>query len=220
MKSCPSCQRVYPNDAGFCPADGTALMSASMAPPPTAPDDPRVGQLFAGRYEIRRVVADGGMGRVYEGIDRRTDTRIAVKVLHDDVAKDEVSLERFKREYEISSQLPHDYIVNVYDFQHEPSLKVWILVMEFLDGEELRVVTKRDKFLQPDRLIRMVSQVAIGLDCAEERFAGCGGVGTCAGLVEEGRGAGGDAANQLAEVGANVVERGAAGPTPSCRSRA
>ncbi len=160
---------MYPNDAGFCPADGTGLVNTSMAPPPMVADDPRVGQRLGGRYEIRRVVADGGMGRVYEGIDRQTDTRVAVKVLHEDVAKDDVSLERFKREYEISSQLPHDHIVNVYDFQRDEQFKVWILVMEFLDGEELRVVTKRDKFLQPDRLIRMVSQTAIGLDAAHAK---------------------------------------------------
>ena len=45
------------------------------------------------------------MGRVYEGIDKQTDSRVAVKVLHEDVAQDDVSLERFKREYEISALL-------------------------------------------------------------------------------------------------------------------
>ncbi len=69
-------------------------------------DDPRLGTKLWDRYEIRRVVADGGMGRVYEGIDKQTQTRIAVKVLHAEVAKDEVSLERFKREYEISERAP------------------------------------------------------------------------------------------------------------------
>ena len=169
MKSCPKCQRVYPNDAGFCPADGTALVSATLAPPPMTEEDPRIGKKLCNRYEIRRVVADGGMGRVYEGIDRQNDTRIAVKVLHDDVAKDEVSLERFKREYELASQLPHDHIVNVLDFQRDETAKVYLLVMEFLDGEELRVVLKREKFMPPERIIRMLSQTAIGLDGAHSR---------------------------------------------------
>ena len=169
MKSCPKCQRVYPNDAGFCPADGTALVSATLAPPPMTAEDARIGKKLCGRYEIRRVVADGGMGRVYEGIDRQNDLRIAVKVLHDDVSKDEVSLERFKREYELASKLPHDHIVNVYDFQRDEAAKVWLLVMEFLDGEELRVVLKREKFLPPERIVRMLSQVAIGLDEAHAR---------------------------------------------------
>ncbi len=168
MKSCPKCMRVFPDDAGFCPADGSALQFASMVPV-AAGDDPRLGTKLCDRYEIRRVVADGGMGRVYEGIDKQTQTRIAVKVLHADVAKDEVSLERFKREYEISSQLPHDHIVKVLDFQRDPAQGVWLLAMEFLDGEELRFVLKREKMIPPERLIRMLAQVAIGLDEAHAR---------------------------------------------------
>jgi hypothetical protein len=169
MKSCPKCQRVYPNDAGFCPADGTGLVFTSMVPVATSSDDRRIGARLAGRYEIRRVIADGGMGRVYEGVDKQTDTRVAVKVLHDDVSKDEVALERFKREYEISANLPHDYIVNVLDFQRDAEAGVWLLVMEYLDGEELRIVLKREKTIPPERVIRMLSQIAMGLDEAHSR---------------------------------------------------
>jgi serine/threonine protein kinase len=169
MKSCPQCQRVFPNDAGFCPADGTALTAASMAPVAPSAEDARIGLRLADRYEVRRVVADGGMGRVYEAIDKKNDARVAVKVLHDDVAKDEVALERFKREYEISSLLPHQHIVNVTDFQRDMVGNTWMLVMEFLDGEELRYVLKRDKVLPPERMVRMLAQVAIGLDEAHQR---------------------------------------------------
>jgi serine/threonine protein kinase len=169
MKSCPVCQRTFPNDAGFCPADGTPLTQASLAPIAPNAEDPRIGARLCGRYEIRRVVADGGMGRVYEGIDKQTDTRIAVKVLHEDVSKDDVSLERFKREYEISALLPHEHIVQVLDFQRDMVSSTWLLIMEFLDGEELRYVLKREKVLPPERLVRMLSQVAIGLDGAHGR---------------------------------------------------
>ena len=168
MKSCPICKRVFPDDAGFCPADGSALQFASLVPV-TSADDPRLGTKLCDRYEIRRVVADGGMGRVYEGIDKQTQTRIALKVLHSDVAKDEVSLERFKREYEVSSTLPHDYIVKVLDFQRDPATKVWLLAMEFLEGEELRFILKREKVIPPARIIRMLAQVALGLDEAHAR---------------------------------------------------
>lgn len=168
MKSCPQCKRVFPDDAGFCPADGSALQFASLVPVASA-DDPRLGAKLCNRYEIRRVVADGGMGRVYEGIDKQTQTRIAVKVLHADVSKDEVSLERFKREYEVSSSLPHDHIVKVLDFQRDEASGVWLLVMEFLDGEELRFVLKREKMIPGERIVRMLSQVAIGLDEAHAR---------------------------------------------------
>jgi serine/threonine-protein kinase len=160
---------VYPNDAGFCPADGTALIQTSLVPLAASADDPRIGARLCGRYEIRRVVADGGMGRVYEGVDKQTDTRIAVKVLHDDVSRDDVALERFKREYEISANLPHDHIVKVLDFQRDSVAGVWLLVMEYLDGEELRFVLKREKTIPPERVIRMLSQVAFGLDEAHAK---------------------------------------------------
>jgi len=169
MKICPKCQRTFPNDAGFCPVDGTGLTGASLVPVAPSSDDPRIGTRLCGRYELRRVVADGGMGRVYEGIDKQTDTRIAVKILHPDVAKDEIALERFKREYEINASLPHEHIVKVLDFQRDTVAGTWILVMEFLDGEELRYALKREKTLPPERLVRMMAQVAIGLDEAHAR---------------------------------------------------
>jgi serine/threonine-protein kinase len=161
--------RGFPDDAGFCPADGSPLQFSSLVPVQSDADDKRLGTKLCDRYEIRRVVADGGMGRVYEGIDKQTNTRIAVKVLHADVAKDEVSLERFKREYEISSQLPHDHVVRVLDFQRDAAAGVWLLAMEFLDGEELRFVLKREKTIPPERIVRMLSQVAVGLDAAHAR---------------------------------------------------
>jgi serine/threonine-protein kinase len=169
MKSCPACQRVYPNEAGFCPVDGTGLIFSSMVPVATSKDDRRIGARLCGRYEIRRIIADGGMGRVYEGVDKQTDTRVAVKVLHDEVSRDEVALERFKREYEISANLPHDYIVKVLDFQRDADAGVWLLVMEYLDGEELRLILKRERTIPPERVIRVLSQIAMGLDEAHSR---------------------------------------------------
>ncbi|MFW5740836.1 MAG: serine/threonine protein kinase, partial [Myxococcota bacterium] len=98
----------------------------------------------------------------------RADRRVALKVLHSDVARDKVALERFKREYEISQLLPHEHIVEVYDF-----LKLadgtYALAMDFLDGEELRALLKREKTLRPARVVRMLSQIAIGLDEAHQR---------------------------------------------------
>lgn len=168
MKACPGCARLFPADAGFCPIDGSELVSATQAPMGAADGDARVGQIMCGRYQVRRIVADGGMGRVYEALDMVEKRNAAMKILHPDVATDSVSLERFRREFEISTQLPHDYIVDVWDFQptHDGS---YALVMEFLYGEELRATLKRENVLPPERVVRMVSQVAIGLDGAHAR---------------------------------------------------
>jgi eukaryotic-like serine/threonine-protein kinase len=127
-----------------------------------------VGSILCLRYQVRRVIADGGMGRVYEALDMQHKARVALKVLHPEVARDTVAVERFKREFEVSALLPHDHIVEVMDFR-ETEDKSYVLVMEFLDGEELRNVLKREKRLRPERLVRMLSQVAIGLDEAHRR---------------------------------------------------
>ncbi len=168
MKACPACGRLYPADAGFCPADGQQLMSATQVPIAGDAQDARIGQVLLGRYQVRRVVADGGMGRVYEALDMVERRNCAVKVLHPDVVRDPVAVERFKREFEVSQLLPHQHIVEVIDFQptHDGSFG---LVMEFLYGEELRATLKREGVMPPERIVRMLSQIAIGLDEAHAR---------------------------------------------------
>ena len=168
MKACRACGRLYPDDAGFCPADGQELYSATQVPVPSDDQDARIGQLLCQRYQVRRVVADGGMGRVYEALDMAGQRNVALKILHPDIARDSVAVERFKREFEVSKQLPHSHIVEVTDFQATPDGS-WALVMEFLYGEELRSTIKRQKVLKPARLVRVLSQVAIGLDAAHAK---------------------------------------------------
>jgi serine/threonine-protein kinase len=165
MKACASCGRLYPDDAGFCPVDGTALTSATQVPIQGDSSDPRVGQLCCDRYQIRRVVADGGMGRVYEALDMHERRNVALKILHADVARDEVSVERFKREFEVSRTLPHQHIVEVLGFQATND-GTFALVMEFLYGEELRSTLKREGVISPARLVRMLAQTALALDAA------------------------------------------------------
>jgi serine/threonine protein kinase len=168
VKACPLCGRLYPDDAGFCPVDGAQLSSATQVPVLADDQDARIGQLLCNRYQVRRVVADGGMGRVYEALDMQMRRNVALKVLHPDVAGDQVAVERFKREFEVSKLLPHDHIVEVLDFQPTNDGS-FALVMEFLYGEELRATIKREGTVSPARMVRMLSQVAIGLDGAHSR---------------------------------------------------
>lgn len=167
MKACRVCGRLFPEEAAFCQADGQELSRVSETPLPGDREDDRVGQVLCGRYQVFRVVADGGMGRVYEGLEQAAGRHVALKILHPEVAGDSVSVERFKREYEVSHSLPHEHIVEVTDFQ--PAGDTYVLAMEFLVGEELRSVLKREGVLAPERLVRMVSQLAIGLDEAHRR---------------------------------------------------
>jgi len=168
VKACPLCGRLYPDDAGFCPVDGAQLSSATQVPVLADDQDARIGQLLCNRYQVRRVVADGGMGRVYEALDMQMRRNVALKVLHPDVASDQVAVARFKREFEVSGLLPHDHIVEVFDFQPTNDGS-FALVMEYLYGEELRATLKREGTIGPGRMVRMLSQVAIGLDGAHAR---------------------------------------------------
>jgi len=167
MKACSSCGRLYPNDAGFCPVDGSPLASATQVPVLGDAQDARIGQLLCERYQVRRVVADGGMGRVYEALDMAERRNVALKVLHPDVARDEVAVERFKREFSVSRTLPHQHIVEVLGFSPTND-GTYALVMEFLYGEELRATLKRETVVSPARGVRMICQVAIALDAAHQ----------------------------------------------------
>ncbi len=163
MKSCTQCQRLFDDEAGFCPIDGSALAPTGQVAVAADPEDRRIGHLVCeGRYEIRRKVADGGMGRVYQAIDRSNQTSVALKVLHHDVARDAVALERFKREYALSAELPHHHIAEVRDFQKTED-DSYAIAMEYLEGEELRMCLKREKKLAPALVVRLLSQLAIGL---------------------------------------------------------
>lgn len=167
MKACPSCGRLYPEDAGFCPVDGAGLSRASRAPVLPA-DDVRVGQVLGSRYQVRRVIADGGMGRVYEGLDLTERRSVAVKVLHPSVAADPIQIERFEREFSTSRALAHPRIAEVFDFI-DLGAGQRALVMELLYGEELRDALRREGTIGPARVVRMVSQSAQALDEAHQR---------------------------------------------------
>jgi serine/threonine-protein kinase len=169
LKTCTACHRLFPDDGGFCPVDGKPLVMIAEAELPKDPEDKRVGaSICGGRYQIWRRVADGGMGRVYQALDTTLGRSVALKILHTDVAQDNVQVERFKREFECSASLPHDHIVDVLAFEQTEDGS-YALVMEYLEGEELRTLLKREKVLPPERVLRMLSQTAIGLAAAHER---------------------------------------------------
>jgi serine/threonine protein kinase len=110
-------------------------------------------------------IADGAMGRVYEGRHFESKARVAIKVLHPDVARDAVAVERFKREYETATEMNHPNIVKVIEFGATPEGSSF-MTMEYLEGEELGNVLRRDGQVEISRLIRVGSQIALGLDYA------------------------------------------------------
>jgi serine/threonine protein kinase len=152
----PACGKRYPDDAAFCGECGSINIEEGS--------DPRFGQRL-GDYIVVARVADGAMGRVYEGRHHQTRERVAIKVLHPEVAKDPVAVERFKREYETARDLADPHIVRVIEFGTTQDGSSY-MTMEFLEGEELGKVLHRGQSLQPARLLRVFSQLALALDHA------------------------------------------------------
>jgi len=126
--------------------------------------DARLGERL-GDYLVVARVADGAMGRVYEGRHHDTKARVAVKVLHPDVARDAVAVERFKREYQTANEMNHPNIVKVIEFGTTPD-GLNYLTMEYLEGEELGHILRRDGKLETPRLIRVMCQAALAIDHA------------------------------------------------------
>ena len=93
-----------------------------------------VGALVANTYEIKRLLGRGGMGTVWEAHHARLPgKRVAIKVLHPEVARDADSLARFRREAEIASRIGHPNIVDVHDF-NELDDGTPYLILEYLEG--------------------------------------------------------------------------------------
>jgi serine/threonine-protein kinase len=110
-------------------------------------------------------VADGAMGRVYEGRHTQTKQRVAIKILHPDVATDKVAVERFKREFETARDIDSPFVVRVIDFGDTPD-KSHFLTMEYLAGIELGGLLRKDGSVPPARALRILAQTALGLDDA------------------------------------------------------
>jgi serine/threonine protein kinase len=107
---------------------------------------PRVGVTLSGRYRLQRLIATGGMGQVWEGIDSRLGRRVAVKVLKAEYSEDAEFVERFRAEARTVAMLNHPGIASVYDYGEtdmDGEGRTAYLVMELVNGEPLNSVIKR-----------------------------------------------------------------------------
>ena len=125
-------------DSGRQPAAGQPVTgphrrdSASFAAVQTvrSPDD------VLGTYRIVRLIAEGGMGRVYEAEHQKLGRRVALKLLHAEYAGNATALARFFREARAVNQIRHENIVEINDFVEEPGGDSYY-IMELLEGESL-----------------------------------------------------------------------------------
>ena len=137
---------------------------------PEMPDDEgsrMVGALLAGRYHIKRLRGEGGMGRVYEAEHIEIGKRVAVKVLHPAYSRTPDLVERFSREARAASRIEHPNVVNVTDFgtTSEGSL---FFVMEYIEGIELGLLIHREGPLSINHALRITEQMCAALQAAHD----------------------------------------------------
>jgi tetratricopeptide (TPR) repeat protein/predicted Ser/Thr protein kinase len=122
------------------------------------------GALFGGRYEIIGVLGQGGMGAVYKARDRELDRLIALKVIRPELANDPAILQRFKQELILSRNITHKNVVRIYDLGEAEGIR--FISMEYVDGEDLRMLLRRAGKFSPKDAIAVVEQVCRALDSA------------------------------------------------------
>ncbi len=123
------------------------------------------GRVLGGKYRLRRVLGEGGWGAVYEAVQEDLGRRVAIKVLHTDLALSSEGIARFEREAKAAGALGHANIVQVTDFQANPGEPPFI-VMDYLDGETLGALLAREGRLAPERAAFVASQVLAALEVA------------------------------------------------------
>lgn len=127
-------------------------------------DEPNalIGQTVGGKYRVDRLLGRGGMGAVYQATHVAIGKRIALKFLDRQSARDSDSTSRFHREAEAASAVESAHIVHIFDSgRSEDGLP--FLVMEFLEGEDLRARLRREGRLEVDEVLRIAAQVLKGL---------------------------------------------------------
>ena len=119
-----------------------------------------------GQYQIISPLGAGGMGEVYRARDSRLNRDVAIKLLPAEFAQDADRLQRFEQEARATSALNHPNILTVYDFGSHNGNPY--LVMELLEGEELRVQLN-DGAIAPRKAIEYAGQIVAGLAAAHEK---------------------------------------------------
>lgn len=150
---CPHCGAAHPTAWSHCPSTGRSIGTGEAL----------VGRVIAERYRVLGVLAEGGMGMVYEAEHALMGRRVAIKRLHSHLAPDRSNIERFQREARAAAAIGHENIVEVVDMGFAEDGAPY-LVMEYLTGETLATVLRREGPLAPARACDVLGQVLSALD--------------------------------------------------------
>jgi eukaryotic-like serine/threonine-protein kinase len=143
----------------------------SVPPRPQAFGEARVslasigpGSLLGNRYEIIKVLGEGGMGAVYKARDRELDRVVALKVVRPELAGQSEILQRFKQELILARKVTHKNVIRIFDLGEAAGIK--FITMEFIEGQDLKSVLAENGKLSPDRAVGIIQQVCLALEAA------------------------------------------------------
>src|SRR5688572_22395925 len=162
MRECPRCEVCYEDDVATCPQDEAGTKH-------TLPG----GRLLASRYLLEKRLGRGAMGQVYLARDQNLLTRrVAVKTVRPDILNDEdlqegEAIARFEREARSAASIRHPNVVDVTDFGQSPD-GVFFLVMEYVEGETLYHLLRREGTVTPQRAAAIMRQVVAGVEAAHD----------------------------------------------------
>src|SRR4051794_38456478 len=160
MRECPKCELCFGDDVGVCPYDQSTTKIALEGP-----------QLLAQRYLLERRLGRGAMGQVYLAADKKFSTRrVAVKTVRPDILSSDnlaegEAIARFEREAQAAASIQHPNCVSVTDFGETPE-GVFFLVMEYVEGETLHRLLRREGTLPVKRAVSLLRQIADGVEAA------------------------------------------------------
>jgi DNA-binding NarL/FixJ family response regulator/tRNA A-37 threonylcarbamoyl transferase component Bud32 len=144
------------------PALGAQLAKAPLpAGRRPAGAEPEIGSTFAG-HRIDGVAGRGGMGVVFRATDMVLDRRVALKLILGSLAHDPVFRARFERECRLAAALDHPNVVDIFHAGEEHG-QLYV-TMRYVDGTDLKSLLARERWLDPERAVRIVEQVAGALD--------------------------------------------------------
>ena len=133
----------------------------------TSPDSAailQIGDLLNGRYEILQMLGEGGMGAVYKARDVELEREVALKVIRPEMAEHPEILQRFKQELILARQITDRNVIRIFDIGEAGKTK--FITMEYLEGENLHQILKRQGKLEVAEAIGIMEQTASGLAAA------------------------------------------------------
>ena len=124
------------------------------------------GKTLNGRYKIQTLIGTGGMAAVYLAKDLILDRLVAIKVLRLDFRQNDDAMRRFRREALSATQLTHPNIVGVYDVGQSQEMNY--IVMEYVEGTDLKDYVRQRGALHPIEAVRIMMQIVSAIAAAHQ----------------------------------------------------